>query len=217
MIDEIPFLEKKILLDNIYLTTPSTAPELSQLYTNIQNYFNEKMIISDGGMKGIVLGNTDVTGGPDIYIQSNDNKSWTKTEYSDKTKMMTTKDYSKNNIFNKEKLNTIIGFIVKSDNSSNYIFKIRDLTGSVNTKGANVNQALNKDIIDNINKILGSDYSHYTSENIKTEVGDGKIKLVVILEILLREFQDRNQNDKIWFLNNEQFLINNIIKYTRKN
>ena len=94
--------------------------------------------------------------------------------------MMTTKDYSKNNIFNKEKLNTIIGFIVKSDNSSNYIFKIRDLTGSVNTKGANVNQALNKDIIDNINKILESDYSHYTSENIKTEVGDGKIKLIVI-------------------------------------
>ena len=100
------------------------------------------------------------------------------------------------------------------ENQNEYVFKIRDLNDSVNKKGARVSQALMKDIIVKINAIL--DTSFYTNENVKTFFGEGKNRLVVVIEILMRNFQEKNKNQKIWFLNNEQILINGILNYTRK-
>ena len=100
------------------------------------------------------------------------------------------------------------------ENQNEYVFKIRDLNDSVNKKGARINQALMKDIIVKINTILGN--SFYTNENIKEFFGEGKNRLVVIIEILLRHYQETHKNNKIWFLNNEQILVNGILNYTLK-
>ena len=94
-----------------------------------------------------------------------------------------------------------------------YVFKIRDLNDSVNKRGARVSQALSKDLISKINGILGEPI--YTIENIKTKFGEGKNRLSVILEILIREFQNNQKDNKIWFLTNEQVLMNGILKYTK--
>ena len=55
----------------------------------------------------------------------------------------------------------------------------------------------------------------YDMDNIKEYIGEGKHKLVVLIEIIMREMQEQRQNNKIWFLSNEQMLINDISKYTR--
>jgi hypothetical protein len=112
----------------------------------------------------------------------------------------------------KTKLNDVVGFMAKLDDE--FVFKTRDLKDSVNKKGARVSQALNVDIISKINHILGKPF--YTLENVKTYFGEGKIKLVVVSEILFRAFQNVHKNGKIWFLSNEQMMINKISDFTRK-
>jgi hypothetical protein len=102
-----------------------------------------------------------------------------------------------------------------NEKEKEYVFKTRDLSDSVNKIGARVSQALMKDIIIKINTLLEEPY--YTNDNVKDYVGEGKNKLVIIIEILMREFQDETMDNKIWFLTNEQMLINKISEYKRKN
>jgi hypothetical protein len=101
------------------------------------------------------------------------------------------------------------------EGQNEYTFKIRDLNDSVNKRGARVSQALTKDLITKINTILGEPL--YSVENVKKFFGEGKNRLAVILECLIREFQQSNKDDKIWLLSNEQVLLNGILNYTRKN
>ena len=85
------------------------------------------------------------------------------------------------------------------------VFKIRDLESTVNTIGARVDQAQVKDIIAKLNAIVRNN-TIYTSDNIKdtknekTYIGEGKKKMVVMLEMLLRY---NNDNDKIKFNENK--------------
>jgi hypothetical protein len=210
MIDELPFSDKLILINEIFSDwKPTTIVE-----THIKEYLNDRMVISDNGIIGMVLSEDNKT--TQFFLQSKENtKLWQKTEFTNANVLIRSKSYSSNYIFNKDKLNSIIGFMSWVENQNEYVFKIRDLNDSVNKKGARVSQALMKDIIVKINTILGSPF--YTNENVKTFFGEGKNRLVVIIEILLRDFQEKSKNQKIWFLNNEQILINGILNYTRKN
>jgi len=209
MVDELPYSDKLLLINEIY----SDWKPVTVVETLIKEYFDDIMVVSDNGIIGIVLSDDNKT--TQFFVQSNKNaKLWEKTEFTNANVLIRSKSYSSKFIFNKEKLNTIIGFMSWVENQHEYVFKIRDLNDSVNKKGARVGQALMKDIIVKINTILGSPF--YTNENVKTFFGEGKNRLVVIIEILLREFQDKNKNQKIWFLNNEQILINGILNFTRK-
>ena len=90
-------------------------------------------------------------------------------------------------------------------------------------------QAQAKEIIKQLNDILGN--QDYILDNIKEDEGKskskvlckldnikyGKNKIVVLLEILMRFFQDENKQGKIWFLSNEKMLINKIYDFQKKN
>ena len=41
--------------------------------------------------------------------------------------------------------------------------------------------------------------------------------MAVVLEILLRYFNETYKNGKVWFLTNEEMIINKIYKYEKKN
>ena len=88
------------------------------------------------------------------------------------------------------------------------IFKIRDLESTVNTIGARVDQAQVKDIIAKLNAIVRNN-TIYTADNIKdiqnekTYIGEGKKKMVVILEMILWY---NNENDTIK-LNEDDYSI----------
>jgi hypothetical protein len=208
--DELPFSDKLLLINEIYYNwKPITRVE-----TYIKEYFNELLVVSENGIIGMVLSEDNKT--TQIYVQSKsqDKVVWEKAEFTNVNVLIRSKSYSEKFIFNKAKLNDIIGFMSWVENQNEYVFKIRDLNDSVNKKGARASQAMMKDIILKINAVLDTPF--YTNENVKEYFGEGKNRLVVIIEILMRDFQENGKNQKIWFLNNEQILINGILNYTRK-
>ena len=212
MIDEVPFNEKITILENIYKDEWSPKNKLEVF---IKEYFDDKIITANNGDIGIPLSSDHKT--TKIYVQDvqdEDNKNkWKEAEYIASKNIITSTDYRNKNIFNKNTLNDIIGFMEWTENQQEYVFKIRDLSDSVNKKGARVNQAQIKDIITKLNAILGK--KMYDMDNIKDYIGEGKHKLVVLIEIIIREMQSKKQDNKTWFLSNEQMIINEISKYTR--
>lgn len=208
ILDTIQFSYKKILLDRIY---SSGWSPIENIDTYIKEYFDKRIIVSEQGLLGITL--SDGNGSPKIYVQKG--KTWELAEFTDTNIILRSKDYGEKYIFNKSSLYPIIGFMSWIDGQNEYTFKIRDLNDSVNKRGARVSQALTKDLITKINTILGEPL--YSVENVKKFFGEGKNRLAVILECLIREFQQSNKDDKIWLLSNEQVLLNGILNYTRKN
>jgi len=170
------------------------------------------MIIADrSGLIGIVLSSDNKK--TEVYIQSITGE-WVPAEFTDTTAIIRSPQYSQKLIFNKMLLNQNIGFMSWVENQQEYVFKVRDITDSVNKRGARVSQANAKDIITKINAILGEPY--YTAENVREFFGEGKNRLVVIIELLIRHFQENQKNGRIWFLSNEQVLINGILQWTKK-
>jgi hypothetical protein len=213
--DEVPFNEKITILEKISIN--GWSPK-SKLEVFIKEYFDDKIITANNGDIGIPLSSDHKT--TKIYVQDvqdvqdEDNKNkWKEAKYSASKNIITSTNYIKKNIFNKNTLNDIIGFMEWTENQQEYVFKIRDLSDSVNKKGARVNQAQIKDIITKLNAILGK--KMYDMDNIKDYIGEGKHKLVVLIEIIIREMQSKKQDNKTWFLSNEQMIINEISKYTR--
>jgi hypothetical protein len=209
IMDEIPFNEKIIILEHI--SSNGWIPN-NKLQVLIKEYFDDKIITADNGDIGVPLSSDHKT--TKIYIQDEDNKNkWKEAEFVASKNIISSTDYKKKNIFNKNTLNDLIGFMEWTDNQQEYVFKIRDLSDSVNKKGARVNQAQIKDIITKLNTVLGEQM--YDMDNIKDYIGEGKHKLVVLIEIIIREMQFKKQDNKTWFLSNEQMIINEISKYTR--
>ena len=209
IMDEIPFNEKIIVLEHI--SSNGWSPN-NKLQVLIKEYFDDKIITADNGDIGVPLSSDHKT--TKIYIQDEDNKNkWKEAEFVASKNIITSTNYIKKNIFNKNTLNDIIGFMEWTENQQEYVFKIRDLSDSVNKKGARVNQAQIKDIITKLNTVLGEQM--YDMDNIKDYIGEGKHKLVVLIEIIIREMQSKKQDNKTWFLSNEQMIINEISKYTR--
>ena len=211
MIDEVPFNEKITILEKI--SSNGWSPK-SKLEVLIKEYFDDKIITANNGDIGIPLSSDHKT--TKIYVQDvqdGDKNKWKEAEYIASKNIITSTNYIKKNIFNKNTLNDIIGFMEWTENQQEYVFKIRDLSDSVNKKGARVNQAQIKDIITKLNAILGK--KMYDMDNIKDYIGEGKHKLVVLIEIIIREMQSKKQDNKTWFLSNEQMIINEISKYTR--
>jgi hypothetical protein len=209
IMDEIPFNEKIIVLEHI--SSNGWIPN-NKLQVLIKEYFDDKIITADNGDIGVPLSSDHKT--TKIYIQDEDNKNkWKEAEFVASKNIISSTDYKKKNIFNKNTLNDLIGFMEWTENQQEYVFKIRDLSDSVNKKGARVNQAQIKDIITKLNTVLGEQM--YDMDNIKDYIGEGKHKLVVLIEIIIREMQFKKQDNKTWFLSNEQMIINEISKYTR--
>jgi hypothetical protein len=209
IVDELPVSDKLILLNEMYYNWKPTGI----VETYIKEYFNDRMVVTEKGLIGMILSEDNKV--TNVFIQSEKNpKIWEKAEFTDANTIIRSKSYSEKYIFNKERLNVVIGFMAWVENQNEYVFKIRDLNDSVNKKGARINQALMKDIIVKINTIIGTPF--YTNENVKKFFGEGKNRLVVIIEILLRNYQETHKNNKIWFLNNEQILVNGILNYTLK-
>jgi hypothetical protein len=205
-LDELAFSKKMAILNTIY---SSNWKPIENVDIYIKEYFDDRIVISDTGLLGITL--SEANNPVKIYVQKNG--IWKEAEFTDTNTLLRSKNYSEKYIFNKNKFNQIIGFMSWVESQNEYVFKIRDLNDSVNKRGARVSQALSKDLISKLNYILGE--PTYSTENIKKTFGEGKNRLAVILECLIREFQHIKKMDKIWFLTNEHIILNGILNYTR--
>ena len=212
----------------------------------IEKYFKDKRITAKDGTIGIVLRREDK---PYIFYTQNESGKWEPvTNYSVISKFMNSPDYTSKYIIDKRRLNRLFGFMSWIPAIDESIFKIRDLESTVNTIGARVDQAQVKDIIAKLNAIVRNN-TIYTSDNIKdiqnekTYIGEGKRKMVVILEMILRynnendtiklnedkaklniesddyktRLKELNDQYKIWFITSEQIDINKIQDLGKKN
>jgi len=178
-----------------------------ELFT--QEYFNKKIITSKNGTIGIIFGKDSKSTQMLLF----ENGKWVDAPFVERGVLLKHANYY---MIDKTKLSDTIGFVAwfESTRTREYVFKSRILSDSkVNKVGARVIQAQSKDIIKNINTVLGE--PKYNIKNIKTYDLETKIKLAVLFEVLVRSADDEQKDGKIWYLNNEQVLLSNLIAYGR--
>jgi superfamily II DNA or RNA helicase len=207
------------LADTLTIINKIFQPSKDEIVPFIREYYRDKTVTSNkkSGYKGFVLCKEDK---PFQFYVQNESGDLEEASLSDKLDFMESSDYRDKFIINKSnkqllKDNRIVGFMSWAPKERESVFKMRDLTTTVNTKGARAGQADVGDIINTINIILGKDT--YTEENVKQadSIGEGKLRLVVFVELLLRHKGSQSQN-KLWFLNSEQMDINSIQKIGKK-
>jgi hypothetical protein len=192
----------------------------------IKNYFNEKLLNYRNKIAIVLVKDAEKTIWK-IFEQDTENKLiWKEIEDFEYTNYAPS---IKKFIVNKSKMNNLVGFM-STFKSGEIIFKTKVLTGKWNNKGVYCNIVGKKDILDRINEILDepvytNDFikQHYTEYVVKNRIQVEKIRdngiykngLCVILEILLRYYNDTEHKGKIWFFDNETTALNGIIAFKK--
>ena len=196
---------KELILQHIieYLTLDEVNETLDYLYfTNNLTTFEKKikkiydnMILKNKGIVGILLSKENKQ-----YLLVKGDTKWSKGESEDYTDL--SQEIEKLAI-SPTMFNRYVGFIGNFKNEYN-IFKVKDMEDK-RGKGARCDQSGKSDTFGILNHIL--DKSKYTSENTK---GRKKIEFCVIQELLLRFYNKTKKDNKIWFLNPSEAIVNNI-------
>ena len=208
IIEELPNDEKLVLLEGIYSFSwePKTDFEFY-----MKTYFDNGMINDNGTIGWSIAFDNKTT---KIYVKTNEG-IWKEGEIYINNLLQKSNSYKQKFIFELNEINETIGFMSWMKLNNEYKCKIRNLKSTtVNKSGARLDQMSIKDLITHINDIL--EMQLFTVENVKKIIKSGTGPFAVILEILLRDFHKTRKNGKIWFLTNEQVVINKITSYTRK-
>lgn len=220
ILDSLNFTKKITILNNIY-NDWSPKDEAEEL---IKNYFDNIMLISDNKSTniGFVLSNDNKTF--KIYIQNEDGL-FEKSGITTSEELLRSSSYrEKYLVINKSNINDIIGFMSDNKSSDEYLFKTRNLKSDRNKKGAVALQAQAKDIVIIINNILDEQMYSLDNKNEKTKTQIiyknektkyGKNKIIVLLELILRKYEDTKKDGKKWFFDNEKIIINKILNYKK--
>jgi hypothetical protein len=119
-------------------------------------------------------------------------------------------------IVNVRNYNDIIGFMSSFKNNK-IVFKTKKLTDKRNNKGAYCENAGKSDIITRLNEITGSPIYSETKINQDIVVDGIKLSniifkngLCVMMEILLRYYDEKKHLSQRWFFNPEEAILNRI-------
>ena len=197
-LDTLLIREQLLLVNEIYSGKfDVTIP----IHNIMKKYFDDKLI-EVGGTKAIILAYKDKT---KMYIQSNELLTlWNESEkQSDKEKFQQAK--INKFLISGNTVNTYIGFMQLFRDTDEITFKIKDMTQKRNNKGSRIDRLGKNDIITFFNKILNN--QQYNNINTETIL---KLGLCVMVEIVMRYYNEIQKNGKVWFLNNERAIINNI-------
>jgi hypothetical protein len=121
-------------------------------------------------------------------------------------------DYSEKYEVDKKSLNDIVGYMIQfKDQDMSFYYK--DIHLKRNKKGRRCDRSGGKaPIISMLNRVVGSKI--YTEENTSSIMYSGS--LCVVLEMLLRKYNDDNKSGKIYYLLPEQAIQNRITDYSAK-
>ena len=200
-LDVLSFPVKLMVVNHIYSKAFEPHPEFGEIETVIQTYFDEKMVTYKT-LRGIVLGEKNKC---KIYVQSGeDQEQWQEAKQTDKQKL--SQLVIDRFVFSPVKYNKMtIGFM-HMFKKQDVVFKIKDMNVERST-GARFENEKKGDIIKVLNKIVGE--RAYTAKNTETIFKNG---LCVITEILLRYYTDTKKDDRIWFFDVEETLLNKIVQ-----
>lgn len=209
ILDSLKFSKKIDIMNYVYKNK-----KLNHLEKDIKEYFDERIIISDKDHNNYGILMSEDNKNIDVFVFNDD--GWVKSDFSESQQLLSSKTNLKNIIL-KNKLNEFIGFFEYNKSSEEYMFKIRDLKDSVNKKGARVINMVNKDIIVKLNEVIGE--NKYNAENIqdvlKSARKDSRLKMSILLEMIIRNYEDKKKDGKIWFINNEQMIFNKMYEYKK--
>jgi hypothetical protein len=221
MIDNLVFADKITLLNRIFdgkweapkRTIEEETKELYSMEELIADYFEDKQATAKNGDVGIILTKDNKITRVFVLKEGVWIESENEIEYRN---ILISEDYRNNYIVTPELLADTIGFTEWFDNTKErvFIFKVKKLTND-RERGARIKDISIKELIKLINDILGE--PKYNAVNIKDYKTNTKERLSVLIELILREYNDTNKNDKHWYLNNEQGIINKIVTLSKKN
>jgi len=197
-LDTITLREQLLLINKVYSGNFNVMIPINNI---IKKYFDDKLL-QVGSKKAIVLAYNDKT---KLYIQSNDLLTlWNESDkQSDKELFQDAK--MKKFLIAGNTFNNNIGFMQVFRDTGDITFKIKDMKQKRNNKGSRIDRLRKNEIITFFNEVIG--YKLYNNENTEDIL---KISVCVMLEIVLRYYNEIQKNGKVWFLNNEMAIINNI-------
>ena len=198
IMDTLLYSEKKLVmnylysLDNIEKNTldwfGKEYIEKNSIKTNSINYY----ILYDNNKKKV------------LYLDKD--RKWIEAEPEDIRELEESDEFQNYISFEKNNLNTILGFIGLEKNNRYLVFKTKDLSSKRNT-GARCDEAGKQKTLNLLNEIIGKEI--FTKESTKQHKDkDGTVlqeatsqtELCVYQEFLLRYFNKIRKNSKIWFL-----------------
>ena len=197
--------EKKILMDHFYAKVIDYE-KLNEIEKTIKDYLDSK-IIRHKNKTGFLLYEDDKV---NIYVQDGDKGTWKLAEPEDKYIFEQSGLLKETLHANNSDYFSIMGFINVFRNNKEMVYRLKDLTQMQNNSGTRISgQTPGKGVlIRYLNTILGQEiYSLEQSKEIM------QLGVCVIIEIVLRDYNEKQKDDKIWFLNPEQARYNNISKY----
>lgn len=221
MMDNLVFTDKITLLNRMFdgnweapkRTLEEEKQELDTMEALIVEHFEDKMMTAKNGDVGIILTKDNKTTRAFVLRDGVWTESNNEIEYKP---LLQSSDYNDIYVTPPELIADTIGFTewFKNDREETFIMKVKKTTNS-RTRGARLTDISLKKLILHINDVLGE--TKYNIINIRDYLISSKEKLEVLLEIILREYNDTNKNDKHWYLNNEQGIINKIVTLSKKN
>jgi hypothetical protein len=228
-LDILPFENRIVLVKYLFKDEKARETEIEIL---MKNYFQEKIVMSENKeVKGIVLVNNEDNWR--IYVQNKQNViEWNEID-TENYEQFKTELLNKLVLDNEKrvKYNEMIGFMT-TFKEREIVFKTKVLTKNKNNKGVYCEIVGKEDVVKKINILLSSIVydERFITKQIKVNVKDEKKGtitektiengiykqgLCVILEILLRYYNDTAVNGKIWFLDTEKAKINQFVDYKK--
>ena len=210
-VDTMPMSDKMLVLQYLYNGENATLLDVER---KIKAYLDTK--IMRAGSRTSILFMIDDNEKPSfkIFVQDvADLGVWTELSSTDYGPFMP--ELSKY-IVNVNNYNDIIGFMSSFKNNK-IVFKTKKLTDKRNNKGAYCENAGKSDIIMRLNEIAGSPI--YSETKINQDIVVAGVKqsniifkngLCVMMEILLRYYDEKKQRGSRWFFNPEEAIMNRI-------
>jgi len=210
-VDTLSISDKLLAVKYLY---NDTTTKLLEIEKHIKSYLDAK-IMQAGSQTGILLlQENNETSTFKIFVQDAiDRENWNEvspTEYG------TFKQNLAQHISNIRNYNDIIGFMSVFKNNK-VVFKTKNMTDKRNNKGAYCENAGKKDIIQRLNEIQSGKIYSETEINKDIIISDTNIPniifkngLCVMMEILLRYYDDNKHLSRRWFFNPEDALLNRI-------
>lgn len=196
IIDNLDISDKKYIIENI-----NSKETLNTIENKIKDYLDELKVKHNGKQGYILVENNKIT----LFLLNEQDKLI-------KAKPMDNRDFAseiKKKLISKTELNFIIGFMMKIRSAKTVVFKTKEIDIE-RSSGSRCDQAGKKKIINILNKITKS--TNYTNENTKQLK---TIQLCSEQEFLLRYYNNIHKDGKVWFLNYEMAVLNEIEKFSR--
>jgi hypothetical protein len=194
ILDLLLYEDKLQLLS--YITKLQMVDETSFEY-KIKSYF-DRLIIKGAGLTGIIMYNKDDR--KLLILNTDDN--WVDAEREDQKDL--TNAIKEKYTINQSQFNQYVGFIGYDTTNKYLVFKVKDNLAK-RTLGARCDQATKAKNLVLLNKIVGID-DKYTKENIKP-LTDSSV--CCLQELLMRHYNSREKNGKIWFLDHTNAKLHN--------